>query len=183
VPVALKVVMSAESLLGADCTPAYVPGCGHVPADVARGLVAAAPEVRSTVQRLFHFPSTGALVALERDSERFPAALRQFIATRDQTCRTPWCNAPIRHTDHALRRARGGATSAANGQGLCESCNYAKELPGWRHRPEGGPWDPHTVEVTTPTGHRHRSTAPPPPVPKRRRPRVDVQRPRFSLVA
>ena len=29
----------------------------------------------------------------------------------------------------------GGPTSAANGQGLCEACNYTKQAPGWRARP------------------------------------------------
>ncbi|WP_344158254.1 HNH endonuclease, partial [Nocardioides koreensis] len=138
VPVALKILQSAESLLGDDCTPAWIPWCGHVPATLARGLAATAPAVRSTLQRLFHFPDTGALVAMERHTAQFPAELRDFIALRDQTCRTPWCNAPIRHTDHARPRADGGDTSAHNGQGLCESCNYLKENPGWQHHPASG---------------------------------------------
>ncbi len=185
VPVALKIVQSAQSLVGGDCTPAWIPWCGHVPATLARDLATAAPDLRSTIQRLFHFPDTGALIAMERHADQFPPELRDFIALRDQTCRTPWCNAPIRHTDHPLPRARGGDTSAHNGQGLCESCNYLKEHPGWRHRPVSEPMDPHTVDITTPTGHRHRSTAPSPPVPPpdRPRPRVDLHFTRFVLVA
>ena len=186
VPVAVKIVVSAESLLGDDCTPAYVQGCGHIPAGVARRLVGASPEVLSTVQRLFHFPDTGALVAMERDGARFPDQLRDFIAIRDQVCRTPWCNAPIRHADHAVPRARGGETSADNGQGLCEACNYVKEAPGWRHRPDNTPLAPHSVDITTPTGHRHRSTAPPPPVPPiptRAAPRVDLRFSNLVLIA
>ena len=185
VPVALKIVQSAESLLGEDCTPAWLPWCGHVPATIARHLAATAPEQRSTIQRLFHFPDTGSLVAMERHTAAFPPELRDFITTRDQTCRTPWCNAPIRHTDHALPRARGGATSAHNGQGLCESCNYLKETPGWQHQPVSQPLEPHTVDITTPTGHRHHSTAPtqPLPPPGRARPRVDIQRTRLTLIA
>lgn len=54
----------------------------------------------------------------------------------------------------------GGATSATNGQGLCEACNYVKEAYGWRQRPVGRDFDAHTVEVTTPTGHVHRSREP-----------------------
>ncbi|WP_344156530.1 HNH endonuclease signature motif containing protein, partial [Nocardioides koreensis] len=90
------------------------------------------------------------------------------------------------HTDHARPRADGGDTSAHNGQGLCESCNYLKENPGWQHHPASGPMEPHAVDITTPTGHRHRSTAPPPPLPPPRRPgrpRVDIQRTRLTLIA
>ena len=88
----------------------------------------------------------------------FPQALATFIRLRDQVCRTPWCDAPIRHTDHVRARDEGGETSESNGQGLCEGCNYAKEADGWRARPRPGPR--HTVETTTPTGHRYRSRAP-----------------------
>jgi hypothetical protein len=84
-----------------------------------------------------------------------------LIELRDQTCRTPWCDAPIRHHDHAVPVAEGGETSRDNGQGLCEACNYAKEAVGWRARPSPG--DRHTVEITTPSGRTHRSTAPPQP--------------------
>ena len=30
----------------------------------------------------------------------------------------------------------GGATTAANGAGLCEACNHTKETPGWTSRPQ-----------------------------------------------
>ena len=183
-PVALKVLVSAETLLGHDHTPAWLPWCGHIPATIARHLAATSPEVRSTIQRFFHYPTTGALVALEAQTHWFTGHLRELITLRDQTCRTPWCNAPIRHADHAHPRAAGGPTSAHNGQGLCESCNHAKEQPGWRHQPgSDDPFDRHTIHITTPTGHRHRSTAPPPPIPTTRPPgpRVDIQRPRLTL--
>jgi len=185
VPVALKVLVSAETLLGDDHAPAWSSWCGHLPASIARHLAATSPEIRSTVQRYFHYPTTGALVAMESEAARFTGHLRDFLTLRDQTCRTPWCNAPIRHTDHAVPRHTGGRITAVNGQGLCESCNHAKESPGWRHRPADDPLDLHTIDITTPTGHHHRSTAPPPPVPRARpdRPRVDIQRPRFILVA
>ncbi|BBY74217.1 hypothetical protein MPRF_11160 [Mycolicibacterium parafortuitum] len=57
--------------------------------------------------------------------------VRRLLRLRDQTCRTPYCNAPIRHHDHATPDRGGGKTSARNGLGLCEACNYAKEAPGW----------------------------------------------------
>jgi 5-methylcytosine-specific restriction endonuclease McrA len=99
------------------------------------------------------------------DSRRrvFDGELRQFLIWRDQTCRHSWCDAPIRHIDHVIRAAHGGATSAENAQGLCEACNQAKEAPGWRT--VGAPGRDHLVETTTPTGQRHRSRAPDPPGP------------------
>jgi hypothetical protein len=163
-PVALKLVVSAETLVGDSDEPADVPGAGCVPASVARQMVAACATVRSTIQRLFHFPGTGTLVAMEREAQRFPEDLREYVALRDQRCRTPWCNAPIRHIDHPEPVAGGGATSAHNGQGLCEACNYAKESPGWRERATSEDFEAHTVEVTTPTGHVHRSREPGLPV-------------------
>lgn len=159
-PVALKLVMGAETLLGDDDSPAHVPGVGPIPAEVARRLAAGSSEVRSTIQRLYACPRTGTLLVMDSRAHRFPQGLRTFIELRDQTCRTPWCDAPIRHADHADPHRRGGSTTATNGQGLCESCNYAKESPGWRHRVVSSPYEPHTVEITTPTGHVHHSRAP-----------------------
>ena len=94
------------------------------------------------------------------DSHRrlFDGALRRFLLARDGgICRTPGCGAPIRHLDHVTAHARGGPTSAANGQGLCVRCNLVKELLGWQARVV----TPHTVEITTPTGHRYSGSAPP----------------------
>lgn len=64
--------------------------------------------------------------------------------------------------DHVQPYANGGATTAFNGQGLCERCNYAKEAVGWQHTvasPQAG--SGHSVTITTPTGHTYRSQAPP----------------------
>ena len=120
------------------------------------------------LRRLFTRPADGALVAMESRRRLFPDGLRRFLVLRDQTCRTPWCGAPIRHGDHVIPVETGGETSAANGQGLCEACNQAKQAPGWRARPGPGGAG-HTVEITTPTGHTYTSRPPPPPG---RRPRA-----------
>jgi hypothetical protein len=103
---------------------------------------------------------------MESRARLFPKALAAFIALRDDTCRTPYCNAPIRHTDHAVPKARGGPTTELNGNGMCEACNYAKEAPGWRVRTHNQE-DCHTAEFTTPTGTTYSSKAP--PLPGRRR--------------
>ena len=87
--------------------------------------------------------------------------MRHLLVLRDQTCRTPWCDAPIRHADHVRSVLRGGRTNRPNGQSLCEACNYVEEAPGWRA--DVISLLPHTVEYVTPTGHRYRSHAPPQP--------------------
>jgi hypothetical protein len=101
-------------------------------------------------------------VAMESRARLFPKGLAKFIDLRDDTCRTPYCDAPIRHHDHARPHRRDGPTSALNGLGDCELCNYTKEAPGWvvTTQDENGL---HTAELVTPTGARHRSTAPPLP--------------------
>ena len=70
----------------------------------------------------------------------------------------PWCEAPIRHVDHVRGWSTGGLTRSANGSGLCEACNYAKEAPGWRADVIGH--SGHVLEIRTPTGHRYRSGPP-----------------------
>ncbi|WP_395399301.1 HNH endonuclease [Arthrobacter sp. UC242_113] len=118
-------------------------------------------ELKTWVRRLYTAPETGDLVAMDSRRRLFPAPLRRFIQIRDDTCRTPYCDAPIRHHDHIIPWHNDGPTSLTNGAGLCEACNHTKELPGWKAKPRPGPR--HTIEITTPTGHSYHSTAPPLP--------------------
>ena len=166
-PIAVNLVLTDETLLGGNNTPAVVGGYGPIPAAVARGLVDAAvtdERSKATLRRLYRHPKTGELVAMESRSRCFPRGLATFIGLRDQRCRTPYCDAPIRHRDHAQPRNRGGPTSAKNGLGECERCNYAKEAPGWQVS-AGDKSGVHTAEFVTPTGARYRSTAHPLPGP------------------
>jgi 5-methylcytosine-specific restriction endonuclease McrA len=121
----------------------------------------AVKELKIWLRRLYTAPETGDLVAMDSGRRRFPPPLRHFIQVRDDTRRTPYCDAPIRHLDHIVPWHDDGTTSLANGAGLCEACNHAKELPGWKAQPRPGPR--HTFEITTPTGHTYHSTAPPLP--------------------
>ena len=161
-----NLVITDETLLGGDTTPARVPGYGPIPAAIALRLVDAAAgdeRSRATLRRLYKHPASGALVAMESRSRFFPKGLARFIALRDDTCRTPYCDAPIRHTDHADPHIRGGPTNVVNGRGSCEACNYAKQAPGWRVHGWTHDDGTHVVEFTTPTGSRHPSKAPPLP--------------------
>jgi 5-methylcytosine-specific restriction endonuclease McrA len=155
-PVEINLVMSDQTLVAGDDAPAHLEGYGPIPAPVARALVRDAD--RTWVRRLFTRPADSELVAMDSRRRLFAGDLRRFVVVRDQFCRTPWCDAPIRHADHIVRAADGGASSADNGQGLCEACNLVKESPGWGARRRPG--RRHRVETTTPTGHRHTSHAP-----------------------
>jgi hypothetical protein len=175
----IQLVMTDRTLLQGDSEPARLPGYGIVPAGWARqlikrtggpGSVSAAnslEQLQTWVRRLYTAPGTGDLVAMDSKARLFPAGLRRFLEARDDTCRTPYCDAPIRHMDHVLPWAQGGPTTAANGAGLCEACNHTKEIPGWTSRPRPDPTGTtelrHCLEVTTPTGHSYHSTAPPLP--------------------
>lgn len=164
VPIAAEVMIADTTMLGMDQEPALVPGYGPIPAAVAMALILTAKEQDlATLRRLYTHPTHGRLVAMESVASRFPPALAALIRLRDQRCRHPWCDAPVRDIDHADPQAQGGVTSHANGQGLCEACNIAKEAPGWVVRPRPGPaglQDPHVVETVTPTGHVYTSVAP-----------------------
>jgi Domain of unknown function (DUF222) len=165
-PIAVNLVVSDETLLGGCDVPAAIGGYGPIPAAVARGLVWGAvtdARSRATLRRLYVHPGSGALVAMESRARLFPRGLAAFIGLRDQRCRTPYCDAPIRHRDHAQPWARGGATSADNGLGQCERCNYVKEAAGWRVEPNVDETFGHTAKFTTPTGAQYRSGAPPLP--------------------
>jgi len=167
-PVAVSVVITDDSLLAGGSTPARIPGQGPIPAGIARRMIAAAvfdERSHATLRRLYRHPTSGALVAMESRSRLFPKGLASFIDLRDDTCRTPYCDAPIRHHDHAHPNARGGPTSALNGLGECEACNYAKQAPGWQVSTTTTETGTHTARFSTPTGAVHHSHAPPPPGP------------------
>jgi Domain of unknown function (DUF222) len=162
-PIAVNLFLSDDTLTGGH-DPARIDGYGPIPAGLARALMEAAvtdPSSAATLRKLYATPATGALVAMESTARIFPKGLAQFIGIRDQRCRTPYCDAPIRHTDHASPAAADGPTSAANGDGLCEACNYAKQAPGWHVEPGTADTGRHTLHITTPTGAHHRCQAPP----------------------
>jgi hypothetical protein len=163
-PIAVNLVLSDDTLLGGANTPADLSGYGPIPAAVARNLVAntlADKRSRATLRRLYAHPRSGALVTMESRARIFPRGLATFIDLRDQRCRTPYCDAPIRHRDHAQPWAHAGPTTAHNGLGSCEHCNYTKQTPGWRVTTTTDENGTHTAEFTTPTGNTYRSTATP----------------------
>jgi hypothetical protein len=162
VPVAVNLLITDRTLLGNGDEPAEVDGHGPIPAGLARHLALRGNAPR-TIRRLFTAPPTGQLIAMESRAREFTPAQRDYLRLRDRTCRTPWCDAPIRHADHITDHHRGGPTSIDNGQGLCAACNHAKQAPGWALRSVPNHHGPHQVHITTPTGHHYLSRAPDPP--------------------
>ncbi|MGR0160821.1 DUF222 domain-containing protein [Paenarthrobacter nitroguajacolicus] len=186
----LDLVMTDRTLFQGDSEPARLKGYGIVPSEWGRELLAlgpagssspqfdsgravaepqaapagqAAPDQEFTVwlRRLYTAPGTGELLATDSKARLFTGRLRRFVETRDDTCRTPYCDAPIRHIDHVVSWHSGGKTNLSNAAGLCEACNHTKEHPGWNTRSVHA--GVHTLEITTPTGHTYQSKAPPLP--------------------
>lgn len=172
VAVQVNLVMTDQTLLGDDPEPVDLDGYGPIPAPLVRDWLRGdqaddadrddhqdrtVEQVKVWLRRLYTDPDTGGLVAMDSTRRCFAGALRRFLILRDRRCRTPWCDAPIRHLDHPVPVTDGGPTTAANSQGLCEACNYTKQAPDWRTRLR----DDGAVVTTTPTGHRYLSRPPP----------------------
>ncbi|MFS3129149.1 HNH endonuclease [Nocardioides sp. Bht2] len=168
VPVVLNLTMPEATLAGGH-RPATLsaPGIGEevLPAEIARLLASRA--ISSGIGawfRMLHYAPRGGLVAMSSKQRFFPPGMAEFLSVRGAgICATPYCNAPIRHSDHINPFVEGGPTATVNGQGLCEACNHAKRDGGWRQRVVSDPDERHEVETITLTGHRYRSRAPDPP--------------------
>jgi hypothetical protein len=177
----IGLVMTDAALFAGDDTAADLTGYGPIPADLAREIARGAGDgaaqpgeaetravgrARIFLRRLFTDPGTGIIEDCDPRRRRFDGVLARLLVYRDQHCRDPFCDAPIRHLDHIQAFAAGGPTTIENGRGVCQRGNYARQMPGFSVRLI----DPtrHVVEITTPTGHRYRSPAPAAPGADRR---------------
>ncbi|RPF21836.1 HNH endonuclease [Myceligenerans xiligouense] len=172
VPVTVNLIVSDRTLLAAGHEPAVITDVsgtsyGPVPAQVARNLTATGLDVDAAWLRTIYASSGGDLIAAGSKRRFFAGGLADLLRVRDQgICRTPWCDAPARHLDHAKPATAAGPTTLDNGQGLCEACNQAKEAPGWNAAADTDPTTGrHRVTTTTPAGLHYASVAPPPPRP------------------
>lgn len=143
---------------------ALLAGAGPLPADLAREIITTSHAAKWW-RRLFTAPATGVLVGGDPRRRRFDGFLADLITLRDQHCRTPYCDAPVREIDHIQRWSDGGATSYRNGRAVCSRCNQTREAPGWTVQTVSldHPAARHVTATTTPTGHIYRSRAPDPP--------------------
>jgi len=167
--VELQIMMPLDSLINSeDASAALIPGYGPLPVDMAWEIVANS-EARKWWRRLFTAPGakgeSGPIIGGDSTRRCFDGWVAKLIKLRDQTCRSPYCDAPIRHLDHITRHSDGGATDYGNGRGTCSRCNYAREAPGWHITviDHGYYNSPHKIIITTPTGHHYFSRAPDPP--------------------
>ncbi|MGC5615702.1 HNH endonuclease [Georgenia sp. Z1491] len=171
----LTIVMTDRTLAGGN-EPAWLPGHGPVAASVVRDQLREATKV--WFRRLWTDPATGGVVSMESRARVFGGQLRRLILLRDDACTGPFCSGGIRHVDHATPYAEGGATSADNASGLCETHNYVKNNPGWRHELASGG---EGLEVRTPTGHRYRTPRSPFPY-RRPTPPPEMTRERYEAL-
>jgi hypothetical protein len=150
----LRVIVGAGTLLGLDDKPGYLAGYGWIPGDLTRALAADA-----TWRRLLTDPDTSKLLDLGRDRYRPPALLREFVETRDVTCRAPGCRRAAHRCDkdHAIPFSEGGCTCRANLQCLCLFHHRMKTHSKWDVKldPDG------TCTWTTPTGRVFVTQSPP----------------------
>ena len=119
------------------------------------------------LRRLYASPTTGELVAMDSRARLFPAGLARFIRLRDQVCRTPWCDAPIRHIDHVVPHVAGGPTDghqwrrALRGLQLRQGRSpVASQTRAGRHRDHHDPDRPHPHHPTAADRDRHETRRP-----------------------
>ncbi|HYP44517.1 MAG TPA: DUF222 domain-containing protein [Propionibacteriaceae bacterium] len=165
----LQIVLPIDALMHRTTGgTAQLAGHGPIPVELARQIITDSHGTKLW-RRLFTAPSrtstgSGPVIGGDPRRRRFDGWLGHLIRLRDDTCRDPFCDAPIRHVDHVTPWVAGGATTLPNGRGVCARGNYVREMPGWRVTVvDTGPVGRHTTVTTTPTGHHYLSRAPDPP--------------------
>ncbi len=156
-----------------------VPNIGFIDADTVEALLAVVP---TDIGRALLDARTGALMESVTNAYRPPRAMKDFVATRDGTCRMWGCTRPAMacDTDHA-RPWPAGRTTPTNLGGLCRRHHRLKQRRRWIYQldPDG------TVSWTSPNGKR-RMTYPqhahwPPIEPARPEPVTAVAPPRQAF--
>ncbi|MCQ1957062.1 HNH endonuclease [Arthrobacter sp. zg-Y826] len=167
----IMVLISAETLFGADDQPAELHGYGPISAEEARRLARNAVGWTGLAQD----PQTGEILGVGR-RRKVPAGLRRWLRARDGTCRFPGCRVSTANADidHTIDWARGGPTDHGNLEHLCRRHHRFKTLGYWKAcQPVPG-----VIEWASPTGRVYRTEpflelGPPRPVPDPDRGRTD----------
>jgi Domain of unknown function (DUF222) len=136
VNVEVQIMMPLEALLDPDSDkPAPVPGYGPRPADIARDILITS-QGRKWWRRLFTAPSagkgkSGPIVGGDSSRRSFEGWLAHLIRLRYQeTCRGPFCGAPIRHIDHITRHADDGPPATSTAAAPANAATTSARCPG-----------------------------------------------------
>lgn len=170
-----QVVIDIQTLFGMADNPGELVGYGPIPAVLARKLAAESDSWR----RLVTDSVTGHLLDYGTTTYQPPAALREFVITRDRTCQFPTCSrraylCDLDHVEAFTGTEDGGSTSADNLLALCRRHHRLKTHNHWKVRivmapTEGGPPEdqliegppPETIiEWTSPYGIKHQRGRP-----------------------
>ncbi|MCQ1996177.1 HNH endonuclease signature motif containing protein [Arthrobacter sp. zg-Y1171] len=146
----IMVLISAETLFGADDKPAELHGYGPISAEEARRLARNAVGWTGLAQD----PQTGEILGVGR-RRRVPAGLRRWLRARDGTCRFPGCRVSTANSDidHTTDWAQGGPTDHGNLEHLCRRHHRFKTLGYWKASQSV----PGVIEWTSPTGRVYRT--------------------------
>ena len=152
----VAVIVDAATLLGLADHPGFIPGCGPVPAEVARAL-AADRRWRAWLTRTTTAGSQ--VVATSPGTYRPTAAVARLVRAREPYCRMPGCRSVITDLDHIVAFPR-GQTVPQNLQPLCRRHHRLKTHSRWRISTDsdGDPDDGSagtTHTWTSPTGITH----------------------------
>lgn len=138
--------------------PGTLDGYGPIDAETARALAAHAP---SFIRILTH-PETGAVLSVGRDSYPVPKDLKNWLRTRDKTCRFPGCSraAADCDIDHTYAWADGGHTGTTTSP-TSAAVTTSSNTPAWQRGAGASP-----TPVTAPSRGPLPTDAPTPPNPK-----------------
>ena len=178
VPLEVNLVMTDRSLLGVpdrpdqpdqpgSQEPVEVLGYGPIPAPLARQWITqtadtdADPATRVWIRRLFTSPDGTRLVDMDTRRRAFPAKLRRFIDLRDRRCRTPWCDAPIRHADHPSASPTAARPANRTAKASAKPATTPRKPPAGAPRPPpaASSRPPPRPDTPTPATHHPRSAA------------------------
>ena len=126
----IAVVIDLATLLRLAENPADMPGCGPIPAEIARQLAA------DTRWRAWITTTTAAgtqVVATSPGTYRPTAALARLIRAREPQCRMPGCRSTITDLDH-VTPFPAGQTTPSNLGPLCRRHHRMKTHSRWRQQ-------------------------------------------------
>ncbi|MBO0907624.1 HNH endonuclease [Arthrobacter sunyaminii] len=146
----ILVLITAETLFGADEQPAELHGYGPISPEAARRLARQAAHW-TPVERN---SDTEEILRVGR-RRKVPAGLQRWLRARDGTCRFPGCrtNAMISEIDHTKPWSHGGTTDHDNLEHLCRRHHMFKYRGFWKAHQRS----PGIIEWTSPGGRTYRT--------------------------